>query len=173
MLKQYKIVFPRYVHFEARLNTFKIEYACSSIIFRLDEEFARAGFFRTGKDDETICYYCGGGLKDWGDEDDPWEAHAQYFGRCPYLIMKKGQSFVDQIRVRKNTCTPIDTNEIINRPTDETTTGKECIICLSYERSVLFLPCKHCCACTTCGLMFDYCVYCRAPIRSMTQIFIV
>jgi len=170
VLKKSKIVFPRYGHLETRLKTYKIDYTSSSIIFKFDDDFAKAGFFHTGIDDETICYYCGGGLKDWGDEDDPWEAHAQYFRRCPYLIMKKGQSFVDQISDGKTSCSPIYSNETT---TDETTTGKECIICLSYERNVLFYPCKHCCACTTCGLMFDYCVYCRSPITSMTQIFIV
>jgi baculoviral IAP repeat-containing protein 7/8 len=173
VLKQNKIVFPRYVHVETRLHTYKIDYTSSSIIFKLDDVFAEAGFFHTGKDDETVCYYCGGGLKDWDDADDPWEAHAQFFGRCPYIIMKKGQSFVDQLRDRKNTCTPIDTTELVSKPADETNTGKECIICLSFERNMLFIPCKHCCTCTSCGLMFDYCVYCRAPIRSMTQIFLV
>ncbi|GBP63407.1 Death-associated inhibitor of apoptosis 1 [Eumeta japonica] len=45
------------------------------------EDLADAGFFYTGRSDKTLCFYCGGGLRDWKDNDNPWEEHAVWFAR--------------------------------------------------------------------------------------------
>lgn len=175
-----KIAFPQYSNFQTRLDSYNRKHPYS-VIYDFKKVFADAGFFHTGKDDETICYYCGGGLKDWDDADDPWEEHARWFRKCPFLIVIKGQSFVDNHCNRKS-CNPIKTitNNIenpeeykIDKPEKEPNIVTECIVCLSSERNILFLPCNHCCTCTTCGLSVDNCVYCRAPIKSVMKIFLV
>jgi len=56
-----------------------------------------AGFFYAGLDDKVCCFNCGGGLKDWGENDEPWEQHAFWFGNCEYLKSKKGLEFIRQM----------------------------------------------------------------------------
>jgi len=36
-------------------------------------------------------------LKDWDPKDDPWVEHAKWYGSCPYLAMKKGREFINQV----------------------------------------------------------------------------
>lgn len=62
---------------------------------------SEAGFFYTGKGDQTICYYCGGGLKDWEESDVPWDEHAKWFNRCNYVLSIKGKEFVDKVCNKK------------------------------------------------------------------------
>ncbi|CAH0730639.1 unnamed protein product, partial [Brenthis ino] len=52
------------------------------------EDLAEAGFFYTGRGDRTKCFHCGGGLKDWEDDDDPWQQHVQWFSECAYVKLK-------------------------------------------------------------------------------------
>ncbi|CAK1585728.1 unnamed protein product [Parnassius mnemosyne] len=56
------------------------------------EDLAEAGFFYTGHADGTKCFHCGGGLKDWEDDDDPWQQHVQWFSQCAYLIISECDS---------------------------------------------------------------------------------
>lgn len=62
------------------------------------KQMSEAGFFHTQKDDRVICFTCGGGLSNWSKYDDPWEQHAIWYPKCGYLIEKKGQNYIDQIR---------------------------------------------------------------------------
>ncbi len=54
--------------------------------------------------------------------------------------------------------------------------GLDCCICLSANKSVLFLPCKHICVCEDCGLTrsppLTNCPVCRETIRSKTKVFL-
>lgn len=50
------------------------------------KQMAAAGFYYTGKGDRTICYHCGGGLKDWEPDDDPWIEHGLWFSKCEHLL---------------------------------------------------------------------------------------
>ncbi|KAK3912853.1 Apoptosis inhibitor IAP [Frankliniella fusca] len=61
------------------------------------DAFCDAGFYYTGKGDKTVCFQCGGGLKDWEENDDPWKEHARYFSKCTYLIQKKGRDFINEV----------------------------------------------------------------------------
>lgn len=170
-----KICFPEYANFQTRLGSFE-KSLLNSIVNNSKWEFTEAGFFYTGKDDETICYYCGGGLKDWQEDDQPWEEHARWFPRCPFVLVNKGQDFVNTYCERINKCASVrkrcSTKDFV---TDEPVQkqGLECIVCLSAEREIVFLPCKHCCSCTMCGLSVDNCVYCRTPITSVMKVFLV
>ncbi|KAF4529743.1 hypothetical protein B566_EDAN018001 [Ephemera danica] len=51
-----------------------------------------------GRGDRVICFYCGGGLKDWGAGDRAWVEHAVWFQNCQYLQLIKGPPFVEQVR---------------------------------------------------------------------------
>lgn len=41
------------------------------------------------------CFYCDGGLGKWEAGDAPWSEHAHWFPHCGYLLLAKGQEFVD------------------------------------------------------------------------------
>ncbi|KAK6172083.1 hypothetical protein SNE40_018041 [Patella caerulea] len=62
------------------------------------EEIAEAGFFYLGREDAVQCFYCAGILKSWLDDDIPWQEHAKWFPKCPYLLRIKGQDFIHSIR---------------------------------------------------------------------------
>lgn len=49
------------------------------------EDLAEAGFFYTGVGDRTMCFHCGGGLKDWEENDEPVQEHALWFSQCAYI----------------------------------------------------------------------------------------
>ena len=51
----------------------------------------------TGKGDQTVCFHCGGGLKDWEENDDPWVEHALWFPKCLHVVLIKGQKFIDEM----------------------------------------------------------------------------
>lgn len=175
VVKKKKIYSQKYTQFHTRLESYN-EIPHDSFLYKRRKVFAEAGFFHTGKNDETICYYCGGGLKDWDDIDDPWIEHARWFEKCPFVLVIKGQGFVNKHRnlalyrsleegVKVIVCTPEEKKQEVS--------GRECIICSSSETNLLFLPCRHCCTCTSCGLMYNNCPVCRAAITSLMKIFIV
>lgn len=59
------------------------------------EALADAGFFYTGLDDKTICFYCGGGLNEWEAQDDPWMEHLRLLGRwCHYVSLKFNKTYI-------------------------------------------------------------------------------
>lgn len=89
--------FPMYATTESRMRSFT-EWPPS--IKQKPEELADAGFFYIGKGDQTMCFSCGGGLKDWLEGDDPWEQHARWFTKCSYVLMVKGREFVTEVTSR-------------------------------------------------------------------------
>ncbi|EFN76761.1 death-associated inhibitor of apoptosis 1 [Harpegnathos saltator] len=85
---------PQFANYDDRLRTFEM---WPISIPQTKEQLAAAGFYYTGNGDQTLCYYCGGGLKDWEPEDDPWEQHAKWFSKCCYLLMVQGQEYVNKV----------------------------------------------------------------------------
>lgn len=65
------------------------------------KELSDAGFFYTGKSDRVKCFSCGGGLKDWEAEDEPWEQHAMWYNNCEYLKLMKGEEYIVQCLAKK------------------------------------------------------------------------
>uniref|UniRef100_A0A2C9K5T4 RING-type domain-containing protein n=1 Tax=Biomphalaria glabrata TaxID=6526 RepID=A0A2C9K5T4_BIOGL len=61
-------------------------------------ELSEAGFYYAGYGDCTRCYFCGGGLRNWEDEDDIWVEHTRWFPKCAFLKQKMGNSFVDLVQ---------------------------------------------------------------------------
>ncbi|KAL6117937.1 xiap [Pungitius sinensis] len=81
--------------FEERLGSF------AGIVHSIDHErLARAGFYSSGTGDKVLCFRCGGGLKGWQPEEDPWEEHAKHYPGCSFLITEKGQEYVNGIQLQ-------------------------------------------------------------------------
>ncbi|VEL12403.1 unnamed protein product, partial [Protopolystoma xenopodis] len=51
---------------------------CRGEVYPSAHELALAGFFSTGRGDETVCPACGLGLRDWQPTDQPVACHAAY-----------------------------------------------------------------------------------------------
>ncbi|KAK2849414.1 hypothetical protein Q5P01_009248 [Channa striata] len=64
------------------------------------ERLATAGFYSTGTGDMVLCFCCGGGLKGWQPEEDPWEEHAKHYPGCSFLLSEKGPEFVNSIQLK-------------------------------------------------------------------------
>lgn len=75
--------YPEYARYEDRLRSFETWPATTA---QTKEQMASAGFYYSGKGDETICYYCGLGLFCWSPNDDPVEEHLKYYSNCEYII---------------------------------------------------------------------------------------
>ena len=67
------------------------------------EELAQAGFFYCGLSDHVRCFHCGGKLGLWEFGDIPWEEHARWYPDCHFIILSKGQEFIDKVRQEKPT----------------------------------------------------------------------
>jgi len=76
---------PEYASYPARLASYD---RWPKGMSQTKEELATAGFYYTGSGDQTLCYHCGGGLR---------EEHAKWFEYCPYLLLTKGTEFVSNI----------------------------------------------------------------------------
>ncbi|XP_066505350.1 E3 ubiquitin-protein ligase XIAP [Hoplias malabaricus] len=80
--------------FEERLDSF-----CDRQHPINHESLARAGFYSTGQQDSVICFKCGGRVKGWQPNEDPWEAHAKHYPGCSFLLAEKGQEFVNRVQL--------------------------------------------------------------------------
>lgn len=175
-------VHPRYASEAARLRSFK-DWPRS--MRQKPEDLAEAGFFYTGQGDKTKCFYCDGGLKDWENDDIPWEQHARWFDRCAYVQLVKGRDYVQ--RVITESCAISDTDEIETGLTPEaapvqpqTSTEREdateddsklCKICYVEERNICFVPCGHVVACAKCALSTDKCPMCRRTFQNAVRLY--
>ena len=48
----------------------------------------------SGFEDCVKCHQCGGGLRNWLPDDNPWVEHAKWFPTCEYVLISKGTDFV-------------------------------------------------------------------------------
>ncbi|KAJ3588394.1 hypothetical protein NHX12_011987 [Muraenolepis orangiensis] len=64
------------------------------------ERLARAGFYSTGDGDRVLCFRCGGGVKNWLPDEDPWVEHAKHYPGCSFLLTEKGQDFISQVQLQ-------------------------------------------------------------------------
>lgn len=49
-----------------------------------------------------LCFYCGQGLRDWEDDDDPWIEHGRWSPTCSYVLLSKGKQFVDETCIMRD-----------------------------------------------------------------------
>lgn len=59
---------------------------------------AEAGFYYVGPSDLCRCFFCGGGVKEWLPDDDPWIEHAKFYPHCEHVKSVKGEEFIRDIQ---------------------------------------------------------------------------
>lgn len=173
-------VHPRYASHAARLRSFSDWPRCMP---QKPEDLADAGFFYTGQGDKTKCFYCDGGLKDWENDDVPWEQHARWFDRCAYVQLVKGREYVQKVMSEacavsaeaERDVAPPRPNSEPSAPPDSPESSVDdsnlCKICYAEERNVCFVPCGHVVACAKCALAADKCPMCRRTFQSAVRLY--
>ena len=87
---------PRFASVAARSKTFEL---WPPALKQKPNVMAEAGFIYLGLSDQVKCFYCDGGLKEWGEEDDPWVEHAGWFGKtCGFMRLTKGDEYINSCR---------------------------------------------------------------------------
>ncbi|XP_069937983.1 death-associated inhibitor of apoptosis 1-like [Cherax quadricarinatus] len=61
------------------------------------EELAEAGFFYCDLSDHVRCFHCGNGIRNWKSNGLPWIEHARWYPECNFLLLTKGQDFIDKV----------------------------------------------------------------------------
>lgn len=151
-------------------------------------ELSDAGFFYLGKGDQVKCFSCGGGLKDWEEDDVPWEQHAMWYDKCPYLNEVKSADYIQSVKqkfetkdeqstedINNSTNVQVQSNseahhEILNEDTS-VNDSKLCKICCDNEMNAILFPCMHIIACVTCAFSLDSCPVCRKQISEVKRIY--
>ncbi|XP_038151946.1 E3 ubiquitin-protein ligase XIAP isoform X2 [Cyprinodon tularosa] len=146
------------------------------------ERLARAGFYSTGQGDKVLCFRCGGGLKDWAPEEDPWVEHALNYPGCTFLLEEKGREFVNSIQLRCpretaaapsqengfTACEEEDPMEKLRKLQRE----KQCKICMDRDICIVFLPCGHLVSCKQCSESLVKCPICCGAIAQKIKTYI-
>lgn len=154
------------------------------------DKLAEAGFFYTGQGDKTKCFYCDGGLKDWEEDDVPWEQHARWFERCAYVQLVKGREYIQKViseacvaaAPQKQEPAPapgaLPAAEPVASPAaseheddSQVEDSKLCKICYVEERNVCFVPCGHVVACAKCALSTNKCPMCRRTFHNAVRLY--
>lgn len=89
---------PTYSTYESRLKSFE---TWTKHEVQSPQKLAEAGFYYTKCNDNTICFHCGGGLKNWEVDDDPWVEHAKWFSKCGFVNLQKGRKFIQDVISKK------------------------------------------------------------------------
>lgn len=165
------------------------------------QQLSDAGFFYTGKGDRVCCFSCGGGLKDWEQNDDPWEQHAMWYGKCEYLKLMKGNDFIEKMAKKRDEMCKASNEEMASSSSqasssatsstarlsetsasekmeedksdeeEEKKDSKLCKICYSNEYNTIFLPCGHVIACAKCASSVTKCPACRQPYTNVMRVY--
>ena len=85
-----------------RVSTTQIYTSSLSLVVSLLKNHYLRGYIYdtlfTGQGDGTICFHCGGGLKNWRPADDAWKEHALWFPYCVHIRYIKGEEFIRECR---------------------------------------------------------------------------
>jgi len=189
---------PSYNTYEARMWSYE---SWPRSLKQKPDRLSEAGFYYTGKGDQTVCFYCGGGLRDWEETDDPWVEHAAWFPKCMHVVLIKGQAFIEECRQMKEPNaavkdqkgglprdtqkSPESSSSTHSVPQGSVSTPQEngseemvledarvCQICFMEERGVVFLPCGHLVACVRCAPSLSTCAVCRQPFTGTVRAFL-
>lgn len=186
--------YPEYAIESARLRSFD---DWPKTLKQKPKQLSDAGFFYTQKGDRVICFSCGGGLRDWDENDDPWEQHALWFSKCEYLQLVKGQEFIDRVKANqakaeeeKNCATSSSQESCASHASasaaaqvaelmaededlqeNKLCDSRLCKICYSSEYNTAFFPCGHVVACTKCASSVTKCPLCRKPFEKVMRVF--
>lgn len=186
--------YPEYAIESARLRSFG---DWPKTLNQKPKQLSDAGFFHAHKKgDRVICFSCGGGLRDWDENDDPWEQHALWFSKCEYLQLVKGQEFIDRVKANQakvdeeNNCgsslqesgastasasAAAQVVELMAQNEDphenKLCDSRLCKICCCSEYNTAFFPCGHVVACAKCASSITKCPLCRKPLEKVMRVF--
>lgn len=173
-VKQSRPLHAAYAIFNDRFKTFK---DWPSSLAQKPAQLCDAGFFYTGKSDHVTCFSCGGSLRSWEPNDDPWQEHAKYYGDCHYLRLYKGQEFIKRCQAQKTVepngelSTLVDDSDPRDTRVKPTVSEERlCIICYDNEYNTVFMPCGHVVACTRCASSVVRCPMCNEPYTSVLRV---
>jgi E3 ubiquitin-protein ligase XIAP len=151
-----------------------------------------AGFYYTGKGDKVCCFSCSGVLKDWQENDDPWEQHAMWYGKCEYLNLMKESDFIEKMTQRREEISKISSKgggsqnsvkesqfqsssykklQELSVKADDQEDSKLCKICFNVEYNTIFLPCGHVIACGKCASSVSKCPACRQSFKNVMRVY--
>ena len=187
---------PLYIHLvseTARLATFQ---NWPPGLRQKKEEMAAAGLFYIGMSDQVWCFYCGKGLKEWHEKDDPWVEHAGWWGaECEFMKLVKGKEFIEKsqnivhTRVQTKNLSMATSLSPLSSVIKTKTKRKEsssinemqiqntmkrvmmCKVCLDKDVEVVFLPCRHLVVCKWCAPNMWNCPVCRSKINETIKVF--
>ncbi|KAM7357819.1 death-associated inhibitor of apoptosis 1-like [Cochliomyia hominivorax] len=140
------------------------------------EQLAEAGFFYNGIGDNVVCFSCLGGLKDWEDDDDPWEQHALWMGHyCPYVKHIKGKEFIEKVvnkfQNRSSSLANSEEKDSAIEEEQQLDDYKLCKICFDKECNSVYIPCGHVIACMECAFLSKECPLCRLPVERTVRLY--
>ncbi|XP_058178312.1 death-associated inhibitor of apoptosis 1-like [Anopheles ziemanni] len=174
---------PSYAEFEQRLKTFD---DWPIALPQIPEQLVEAGFVYTGESDQVACFSCGGQLKGWIPDDDPWEEHAKYYEDCHYLRLMKTRTFIENCKAKKTqqvaepselTVGKDNVRESSEASEDEKRSepveSKLCKVCYENEYNTAFMPCGHVVACRGCAASAQSCLLCNEPFINVFRLHIV
>lgn len=86
--------YPGFTTFISRLKTFN-----SFPLTSPQDKYslAESGFIYSGKKDIVECFCCGLILHHWEKEDNPWIEHSRWNPKCVYVLLSKGNQFVENV----------------------------------------------------------------------------
>ena len=82
--------YPTFASLQAREKTFNTWPAKQAT-----NEMIEAGFFYSGKSDVVYCFYCGLGLHEWEQSDEPRAEHIKWSKHCGYIRTDTSDEGID------------------------------------------------------------------------------
>lgn len=188
--------FPEFAIETTRLRTFE-EWPIA--LKQKPIQLSDAGFFYSQRGDLVTCFSCGGNLRNWEIQDDPWEQHALWFKTCNYVKLLRGSEYIEEIGEKfsgknnetdiskKNDSTSDNTNTVHNNmPNTSKSTStipriknnenitnetKLCKICYAMEYNTVFFPCGHIATCAKCASSITKCPICQVQLDRVMKVF--
>ena len=157
---------------------------CNDILKSKIEELVAAGFYYPRLMSDLVrCFYCGGQVRGWSIESNPWIEHASSFPECGFTKLNRGDKFI-------KTCIDLDRGvveaekwrekvQFVELESQKSITELEeddnddllCRVCLTGKREIVTLPCSHIATCISCAASFDKCIVCRTDITAYLKVF--
>lgn len=142
-MEKISVKHPKYIPYIERKNSF-IDYPKPEII----EKLVEAGFFYNGCSDETICFLCGLGMKQWLLDEEPWINHQTWNPLCLHVICNKDNSTFLWKKEKHN----------------------HCKFCNERSLEMLFIPCQHLICCDMCSKRIVFCLLCNKKVESTIKV---
>lgn len=185
--------YPKYTNLASRLRSYD---DWPKAMKQKPDQLADAGFFYTKTSDRVACFSCGGVLRDWEDDDDPWEQHGLHFESCKYLQLIKGYGYhgdailnLTKARAEKKRMRTFDSASSSSSSlssfsspavdlkmycadwNEKISELRKCKICYDNEYNSVFIPCGHVIACVKCAAILIECPVCRSPFKNVMKVY--